>query len=467
MLPSLLDPVLWSLTAGEVAGVAFGDAGALQRLQDRRLKSLVSGAQRDSPWFRRLLKGMDPARATLRDLPVTRKHELMRHFDDWVTDARVTRQGLQQFVADSRRIAQPYLGRYMVWQSSGSTGEPGLFVQDSHAMAVYDALEALRRPWTLRRWLDPCYLGERLVFVGATGGHFASIVATRRLQRLNPALALNLKDVSFLRPLAELVRELNALAPTLLSTYPSAALLLAEECAAGRLALPLKEVWTGGETLTPAMRDFVQGVFGCPVIDSYGASEFLPLAFQCARGRLHLNADWVILESVDARGHAVAAGELGATTLLTNLANRVQPLIRYELGDRVALGGQDCGCGSPLPTLEVQGRQDDMLSLGRGPQPLRLLPLALCTVLEDDAGLFNFQLRQTGPNSLQLSTTAEDAAARAQLTRAGAVLGDYLRGQGARGVHIDCRAGQAPQRGRSGKAPRVIGLGSASPGERR
>jgi phenylacetate-CoA ligase len=81
-----------------------------------------------------------------------------------------------------------------------------------------------------------------------------------------------------------------------------------------------------------------------PVANSYVASEFLSLAFECERGHLHLNSDWVILESVDPRGDAVPLGQAGATSLLANLANHGQPLIRYDLGDRVTQHDHACAC---------------------------------------------------------------------------------------------------------------------------
>lgn len=52
---------------------------------------------------------------------------------------------------------------------------------------------------------------------------------------------------------------------------------------------------------------------------------------------LHLNADWVILEPVDAALRPVPPGNPSHSTLLTNLANRVQPIIRYDLGDSVTM----------------------------------------------------------------------------------------------------------------------------------
>ena len=63
---------------------------------------------------------------------------------------------------------------------------------------------------------------------------------------------------------------------------------------------------------------------------------------------------------------------------ITNLANAVQPLIRYELGDHVTVHAEPCTCGSPLPVITVRGRQDDPLHMaGRDGGTVTLLPLAL------------------------------------------------------------------------------------------
>ena len=458
MLPPF-DPWVSCSIAADVAAAAHAGSQALAARQARRLNELLAAVARGSGLYRRLLKGRDPASVRLADLPVMRKADLMRQFDDWVTDPELKLDALRRFIADPGRIGDPFLGRYVVWESSGSSGEPGIFVQDASAMAVYDALEALRRPLLrpLQRLLDPWGLGERSVFVGATGGHFASTVSIERLRRLNPSLARRLHSVSFLQPLQALVAELNALAPTAIATYPSAAVLLAEERLAGRLKVAPQAMWTDGETLSPAMRAFVKQAFGCPVVDSYGASEFLSLASECLHGCLHLNSDWVILESVDDRGHPVPAGKAGATTLLTNLANHVQPLIRYDLGDCLTLHASVCACGSHLPAIEVQGRSDDTLRLGRpGAQAVRVLPLALSTVLEDEAGLFDFQLVQKGPCELLLSTGLRGQAGSSALRRARTVLAAFLAQQGAASVQIRCRSGQPGRRGRSGKVQRVI-----------
>ena len=458
MLPAF-DPFRSAPVATDVFAATHAGDRSLAARRERRLGDLLSAAAQGSALYRQVLKGRDPRRVNLQSLPIVRKAELMGRFHDWVTDPELRLDALRRFTAERSCIADPFLGRYVVWESSGSSGEPGIFIQDAAAMAVYDALEALRRPAArpLQRLFDPWSLAEQLVFVGAVGGHFASTVSVERLRRLNPLLAHRLHSVSFLKPTAQLVAELDDLAPTVLSTYPSMAGLLAQEHLDGRLKMAPREVWTGGETLSTALRAFIQQAFDCVLVNSYGASEFLALACECRVGGMHLNSDWVILEPVDDHGHAVPVGEAGATTLLTNLANLVQPLIRYDLGDRVRLLATPCECGSHLPLIEVDGRDDDTLRLGDAPATsVSVLSLALSTVLEEETGLFDFQLVQQGPCELLLRTGLRGKDAISTLQRAQAALMAFLASQGVGHVQVHCRSGEPGRRGRSGKVQRVM-----------
>jgi phenylacetate-CoA ligase len=230
--------------------------------------------------------------------------------------------------------------------------------------------------------------------------------------------------------------------------------VLSEEQAAERLRIKPSALWTGGETLTSAQRAMLAQRFNAPVRDSYGASECLWIASECAQGRLHLNADWVVLEAVDTCGRPVPTGEVGATTLLTNLANRVQPIIRYDLGDRVRFLPGGCDCGSSLPVIEVEGRCDDVLTLAdnRG-HAVHLAPLALTTVLEDEAGVFDFQLCQRGAQTLRLDLFG---CAAADGSRAVAALRNYLRGVGLGSAHVELHRLDSCARGHSGKQQRIV-----------
>ena len=153
------------------------------------------------------------------------------------------------------------------------------------------------------------------------------------------------------------------------------------------------------------------------------------------------------------------AGETGSTTLLTNLANHVQPLIRYDLGDRVVVRSEPCPCGSTLPVIEVQGRCDDTLWFeSSGGRRVAVLPLALTTVLEVDAELFDFQLEQTGPRALRLRCALQGETADLALRRGHDALTAMLARHGLAGVQVRLRSGVPNRRGPGGKVRRVVAL---------
>jgi phenylacetate-CoA ligase len=109
--------------------------------------------------------------------------------------------------------------------------------------------------------------------------------------------------------------------------------------------------------------------------------------------------------------------------------------------------------------IEVQGRSDDTLKLAApGAKPVPVLPLALSTVLEDDAGLYDFQLDQLGASELSLGTPGQGADAWSALRRARTALQAFLARQGAPRVEIHCHAGRPNQRGPGGKVQRVRAL---------
>lgn len=260
------------------------------------------------------------------------------------------------------------------------------------------------------------------------------------------------------QPLAGLVAALNDFNPSAVTGYPSALALLAEEQLAGRLHLKPVVVELAGESCGPDVRARIAEAFGGAVHDAYAASEFTPLAFDCDRGWLHVNSDWAILEPVGADYAPTPPGEPSHTVLLTNLANRVQPLIRYDLGDSVLAKAGPCGCGSPLPAIRVAGRRDDVLRLTAAEgTTVRILPLAIGSVVNETPGLHRSQLVQTAPATLRLRLEPEPGAdAAAVWHAASAKLREYLAGLELGNVDV-VRAEEPPeQSGPSGKFRQVI-----------
>ncbi len=451
-------------TLGIVAGLrrsTRGGPAAVAAVQRARLADLVDHAQRCTPFYRSLYRSLGGAArgVPLAELPPTSKPRLMDHFDDAVTDPAVRRSAVEEFVADPDRVGELLHGRYSVWTTSGTTGRPGIFVHDPHAAAVYQALVArlylsVLSPQLVRRRIAG---RRRTAAVFVTGGHFAGASGIARAQRQHPRLAAGSRLFSALEPLPTLVRELDEFRPAMLAGYPSALDLLAAEQREGRLHMEPALLLAGGEHLSAAARRRMEEAFGAPVRDTYSASEFPGMAYDCGHGWLHLHADWVVLEPVTADHAPVPAGELSDTVLLTNLANRVQPLIRYDLGDRVLVSPDPCPCGSPLPAMRVEGRTNDVLELTSGGTTVRVLPLALVTVVEDVPGVRRCQLVQSGASTLQVRL--EVAPAADPDTVWGRVLRDlrdHLAGHGAGGVAVE-RTQDAPVvEARSGKLRQVI-----------
>lgn len=182
----------------------------------------------------------------------------------------------------------------------------------------------------------------------------------------------------------------------------------------------------------------------------------MSIACECAHGSMHLNADWVLLEPVDRHYDPVSPGTMSYTVLLTNLANRVQPIIRYDLGDSVLIEPGLCPCASPFPTLLVEGRVDEVIRANAASgEPVELLPIALTTVIEEAADGRAFQLVAGGPDSLRLRMPASRESDAAWKSAAGA-LRAYLDMQGLSNVAIEHDAAPVTTNPASGKLQRVL-----------
>jgi phenylacetate-coenzyme A ligase PaaK-like adenylate-forming protein len=240
--------------------------------------------------------------------------------------------------------------------------------------------------------------------------------------------------------------------------YATTLMRLAAEQENGRLRLRPILVIATAEGLSEDGYRRIERAFDTRVRNLYGCSEFAYPTVGCAQGWLHVNCDWVVLEPVDADGCPTPAGELSHTVLLTNLANRVQPILRYDLGDRAMWRPDPCLCGDPLPALRVQGRSSDVLTFAVGGASLTVDPLALSSLVDRIPGIDRFQIVQTEPAALRVRlrvAVGSDAervseAVQAQLTR---LLEDHRLGH----VRVE-RADEPPAQTPGGKYRSVVPL---------
>lgn len=364
------------------------------RLADHRrtcLRRVVAAAVQHSPWHGRRLAGVDPAELdeeTLADLPVMTKDDLMAHFDEIVTDRRLTLA-----VVDSHLEAlsgDTYLfGRYHAVASGGSTGRRGVFVYDwdDWMMCYLATVRPVLRVWSA----DPALATTPPVMATVSAAN-ASHVTGSVFQTFRDA-ALPVHRLPVTRPRDEIVAGLNALQPTILGGYASALHPLTAEAVAGRLRIRPRLVVTGSEPLLPEIRAALEETWRVPVLNRWGASEGGVLAASCGRrSGMHVNDDLVIIEPVDAAGAPVPAGVRSAKVLVTSLTNTTIPLIRYELTDEVTRLGEPCVCGSCFGSVDdIQGRLDDTFYFGG----VAVHPHVFRSPLGRQPNVVEYQVRQT------------------------------------------------------------------------
>ena len=280
------------------------------------------------------------------------------------------------------------------------------------------------------------------------GGGAPTHMSRRGAQSLNVGIHRTL-SLSVTQPLDELVTELNAFQPDFVNVYPSTAGLLADEQAAGRLRINPRGLTTNSEPLTATMRERLEAAFGVRPTDFYATTEGL-WGHECEHGSMHVFDDMCILENVDDDHRPVAPGEVGSRVLATNLFNRVQPLIRFEVSDLVAVEPEPCPCGRTLMRLRsLEGRAEDVLRIG----DVSVHPLQF-GIVTADPDVREFQVVQEG-DALRLRVALRNGSQGAEER-----LGECVRGRlaelGVERPQVNVERVEALERSPAGKLQVVV-----------
>ena len=360
-------------------------------IRRKRLEAIVTYAKVNSPYYRELYKDVT-ASFSLSELPCVNKVDLMAHFDQWITDPGVRLSDIEDFTKDPDNIGRRFGKKYLVFTTSGSTGNPLTVLCDPSANAIMGAVNTHRTFTRREDFIRFMKKGGRSMGVFATGGFYLANSSIRTRLLAMPWKKRQIAITSALLPLPQIVEELNAFQPAMLGGYPTVLELLADEQNKGRLSLKPVLVMTGGEYLSEELRRKLSEAFNCYVQTSYGCTEGGTLAFECTEHHFHVNDDWILIEPVDSHNKPVADGTRSDKILITNLFNYTQPFIRYEVSDRVVMHHEPCPCGHSSPWLTLEGRTDDMLSFREGDKVIKIPPLALYATLKEIHSIRRFQL---------------------------------------------------------------------------
>lgn len=431
--------------------------------QRRRMAEIIRFARDKSPLYRELYDGLPDDAADLSLLPPVTKPQLMERFDDLFTDRAITRKEVDRFVADPENIGRPFLGKYLVTTTSGTSGHPGIFIMDEFSHGVSGAIPRIRGNLTnwvgVRGLIRFILAGRRYALLDLAGGPYAALAGVEALRRENPGMDKWFRFVNVLDSVEKQVAELNEFQPRALGGYPSSMMIMAREQVAGRLNIRPMFAIFAGETVTASTREFIESAFGCRTYEEYGSTENGICAVQCRKGWLHYSADWFILEPVDKDYKPVPPGTVSHTVLITNLMNRVMPLIRYDQGDSVMFKSEPCECGSDYPALRCFGRVNDLLEFPArdGGSAVTIAPLNLVTVIEETSGVYRIQVIQTALDQLEIRLQAmPDTTPDAVWPELAKRVRDYFDAQGISEVRMTLSTEPPRQNPRSGKYQQVI-----------
>jgi phenylacetate-coenzyme A ligase PaaK-like adenylate-forming protein len=313
---------------------------------------------------------------------------MMNELDDVFTDRRLTRPAVERALAEAGPEPAALLGSYIALTSGGSSGRRGVFVLDLPAAlqffgtltrGVVARLEAIGGP-------PPGGLPIAMVAAGSPV-HATGMAAP--LCQGDTELPFRFLGVPVTQPLSEIVEQLNTLQAPALYGYPSMLARLAREQEAGRLRISPMVVTCTSETCTPEQRAAISTGFGAPVIDSFGSTEGLVGASAPDKDVITFAEDGCIVELVDEHYRPVAPGTPSAAVLVTNLSNRLQPLIRYELTDTFVQ--QPAASEHGYLRARVSGRSDEGFRYGE----VTVHPLVIRTVMLQFHEVVEYQVRQT------------------------------------------------------------------------
>ncbi len=352
----------------------FLSEAKLDRMRVERLRALLIHCHKKVPYYRALFKrtGFDPARdvQTLADLirlPLLDKATIRAHTDEMkATDAL----GLARF------------------NTGGSSGEPLIFYigkeRVSHDVAA---------KWRATRWWN-VDIGDREIVVWGSPIELKAQDKVRAVRdtmlrtELLPAFAMSAEKLD------GFIAQIRARRPAMLFGYPSALSHIARHAVARGIRmndLGIKVAFVTSERLYDEQREQISSTFGCPVANGYGGRDAGFIAHECPSGGMHITAEDIIVEILDAQGVPVRRGTAGEI-VVTHLATGDFPFIRYRTGDVGVLGTAPCSCGRGLPLLkEIQGRSTDFLVAQDGTV---MHGLALVYILRDLPEVKSFKIVQ-------------------------------------------------------------------------
>ncbi|MGB9858160.1 MAG: phenylacetate--CoA ligase family protein [Dictyoglomaceae bacterium] len=314
----------------------------LKEFQIKKLKEIINIAYYKVPYYKRLFLeyGLTPNDINtiedLKKLPTLNKNIIRQNFNELINK-----------YVNKTKIIKHY--------SSGTTGQKLKFYLPKELAYGINFAQ-------LYRFYSGAgiNLGDRRVTIG--GRIFTYKSPYWVFNKAENQLLLSIHHLNE-NTVDEYLEKIRNFKPIFIQGHPTGIYFLAKRLADLGKAIPVKAVFTTGETLFDYQREIIMKAFECNVFESYGLGESVILAFECEKhDGFHEASEYGIIElERDSSGLYKVIG--------TSLWNYVMPFIRYEIEDLVEISKDykcSCGRGLPIKIKKIIGRVDDILTSVEG-----------------------------------------------------------------------------------------------------
>ena len=321
----------------------------IKKIQEKMFRQILFHAYDNSDFYRDLYKNKginrkDLSDIELKDLPVINKKILMKNFNKIITKEDISKKIIENFLENKNDPEKLLFDRYRVIHTSGSTGRLGYFIYDKKE---WDFIKAV----SLRMFDHFGVKPKRYAFIGAADGHYAGI--SLFLSPINQIAEIFYEDyflININNILSDYLPKLNKLQPHNLTGYPSAVRMLAELQLEGKLNISPETIICGGEPFVENDRKIIKKAWGVKPVNYYASSESLMIGIKRPQDRrMYLMDDVNYVEIEEDK------------TIITNLYNYTQPLIRYQLSDVLKKAKKIKGDWPFSQIKKVIGRREEMI----------------------------------------------------------------------------------------------------------
>jgi phenylacetate-CoA ligase len=296
----------------------FYTSSQLSKIQEEKLRIIIDLARNVSPQYSELYNEIEIEKLSLNTLD---KIPIM------------TKEKLRSLNYELTKFNPQYI-KHIKSETSGSSGEAFVFYRDKwwdayHRAAIYRGMRQFgRNPWDYNIYFWGFIFSRRQKIKTFILDWLQNRTRVFHFRNIDEQLNSKLKRAKYI------------------SGYSSVINNLAEKLVSEGVSYDnIKFVKGTSEKIFPSYKKNVLAAFNVPIVSEYGAAECGIIAFECEAGNMHVQKENVILEEIDNRA------------IVTNLHSYSLPIIRFDLGDYIALSNVNCKCGRHDQVVsEIKGR---------------------------------------------------------------------------------------------------------------